>query len=315
MEDFKVLTPNRKRNSSHRGARPSVILPSTALKGRRLGLWLAWLMIRPDTARRSLEHWSEAGRAEMEAFYALATEDYRQLAAARDWAADLSGHAVDDRVRLLDVACGSGKFPAALLVAGLPSQPTAEVDLLDPSTFSIAEARAVLAPPFVAAAEHVAVLQEFSGTGYDVAWAIHALYALPPGELAAGVARMVAALRPGGFGAVAQASSRSHYLAFYDAYCATFAADATPYTAAEGVAFALRAAGAPVEVQVLHYRTGTDDRAVVEGFLQRCAFDDTVSLEEMEEREPLAEYLAGCRGSDGTYEFQHEAHLITWEQP
>ena len=96
---------------------------------------------------------------------------------------------------------------------------------------------------------------------------------------------MVAALRPGGFGVVAQASSRSHYLTFYDAYRASFAPDATPYTDAEGVAAALRAAGAPVEVQVLHYRTGTSDRAVVEGFLQRCAFDDTVSLEQMEASE------------------------------
>ncbi len=251
----------------------------------------------------------------MQAFYALATEDYRQLVAARDWAADLSGHAVDDRVRLLDVACGSGKFPAALLAAGLPNRPTVEVDLLDPSAFSIAEARAVLAPPFVAAAEHEVFLQDFTGTGYDVAWATHALYALPPDELAAGVAKMVAALRPGGFGVVAQASSRSHYLTFYDAYRASFAPEATPYTDAEGVALALRAAGAPVEVQVLHYRTGTGDRAIVEGFLQRCAFDDTVSLKQMEASETLAQYLAGCRGSDGTYEFRHEAHLITWEQP
>jgi len=59
----------------------------------------------------------------MQAFYALAAEDYRQLAGARDWAADLRGHAADGRVRLLDVACGSGKFPAALLAAGLPAEP------------------------------------------------------------------------------------------------------------------------------------------------------------------------------------------------
>ncbi|WP_428343007.1 methyltransferase [Mycobacterium sp.] len=272
-------------------------------------------MTRPDTARRSLDHWSEAGRSEMESFYALATEDYRQLAAVRDWGADLSGHAANARLRLLDVACGSGKFPAALLAAGLPAQPIVEVDLLDPSAFSIAEARAALAPPFVAAREHKVLLQDFTGVGYDVAWAIHALYALPPGELAAGAARMVAALRPGGFGAVAQASSGSHYLTFYDAYRATFNSDATPYTDAEGVASALRAAGAPIEVQVLHYGTGTCDRAVVAGFLQRCAFDDAVSLDEMESRSPLADYLAGRRAPDGSYEFRHEAHLITWEQP
>ncbi len=252
----------------------------------------------------------------MQAFYALATEDYRQLARARDWAADLRDHAVDGQVRLLDVACGSGKFPAALLASGLPAEPVVRVDLLDPSAFSIAEARGVLAAPFVAAGEHETVLEDFDRPGaYDVAWATHALYALPPDHLADGAARMVAALRPGGFGAVAQGSSRSHYLAFYEAYRPAFAPDATPYTDAEGVAEALRAAGARVAVQVIPYRTGTADRAVVEGFLQRCAFDDTVTLDQMEAREPLAGYLAGCRAADGSYTFAHEAHLITWEAP
>jgi SAM-dependent methyltransferase len=267
-----------------------------------------------DTAQRSLDHWSEAGRAEMDAFYALATEDYRRLAGARDWAADLREHALNGRVRLLDVACGSGKFPAALLAAGLPVEPPVQVDLLDPSAFSIAEARRVLAPPFAAAGEHEVVLQDFDRPGgYDVAWATHALYALPPAELATGVARMVAALRPGGFGAIAQASSRSHYLVFYQAYRAAFAPAVAPYTDAESVAAALRSAGVDIALQVLPYRTGSADRAVVEGFLQRCAFDDTVSLQEMEAREPLAAYLAGCRAADGSYEFRHEAHLITWE--
>jgi SAM-dependent methyltransferase len=269
----------------------------------------------PDTAQRSLEHWSEAGRAEMQAFYALATEDYRQLARARDWAADLRRHAVDGRVRLLDVACGSGKFPAALMAAGLPLEPAVHVDLLDPSAFSLAEARGVLAAPFVAADEYEIVIQDFDNPGaYDVAWATHALYALPPDALAAGVARMVAALRPGGFGVVAQASSRSHYLAFYEAYRVAFAPTVAPYTDAESVAAALRSTGADVTVQVLHYRTGSADRAVVEGFLQRCAFDDTVSLEQMETREPLAAYLAHCRAADSSYAFWHEVHLITWEQ-
>jgi SAM-dependent methyltransferase len=266
----------------------------------------------PDTAHRSLEHWSEAGRRGMEDFYALAIEDYRQLAAARDWAADLRRSATDGVVRLLDVACGSGKFPSALVASGLPERPPVRVDLLDPSAFSIAEARSVLAPPFEAAAEHQVYLQDFDAPGrYDVAWAMHALYALPPADLGAGVARMVAALRPGGFGVVAQGGAGSHYLRFYEAYRAAFAPDATPYTDAEGVADALRAAGADVAVQVLRYRTRSRDRAVVEGFLQRCAFDDSVPLDRMESVEPLAGYLAGCRDGDG-WHFDHEVHVLTW---
>ena len=70
-------------------------------------------MSNGDTAERSLEHWSEAGRTGMEAFYALATEDYHQLALAADWPALLAAHA-HDGWSLLDVACGSGKFPTAL---------------------------------------------------------------------------------------------------------------------------------------------------------------------------------------------------------
>jgi hypothetical protein len=172
-----------------------------------------------------------------------------------------------------------------------------------------------LAAPFVAADEHQVVIQDFDRPGaYDVAWATHALYAVPPDDLATGIGRMAAALRPGGFGAVAHASARSHYLRFYEAYRPAFAPHVAPYNDAEGVAAALRAAGAEIGVQVLRYRTRSADRAVVEGFLQRCAFDDTVSLDEMEVREPLAAYLAGCRGADGSYEFRHEVHLMTWEQ-
>ncbi|MGH3575758.1 MAG: hypothetical protein ACRDUW_28720, partial [Pseudonocardiaceae bacterium] len=135
----------------------------------------------------------------------------------------------------------------------------------------------------------------------------------PPPELTGGVARMVTALRSGGFGAVAQASAASHYLGFYDAYRATYAPDVAPYTDAEAVTAALIAAGVEVAVQRLRYRTGSADRAVIEGFLQRCAFDDTVSLAQMESGGPLADYLAGCRAADGSYRFEHEAHLMTWQ--
>ena len=44
-----------------------------------------------DLLARSTAHWSEARRAEMDAFYRLATDDYRHLAEARDWASWLAG--------------------------------------------------------------------------------------------------------------------------------------------------------------------------------------------------------------------------------
>ena len=267
-------------------------------------------MTRVDTAQRSLQHWTEAGRAEMEAFYALATEDYRQLVQAADWPGLLASHVHDDW-RLLDVACGSGKFPAALVRdADLSTLPPLPVDLLDPSAFSVAEAKGVLALPFVAGRELVVTLQDLPADlpPYDVVWATHALYALPVDELPVAAGRFLSALAPGGLGVVAQATSTSHYLAFYDAYRAGIA-PVTPYTSAEQVRDALTDAGADVREQRIRYTTGTSDRAIAEGFLQRCAFDDAVTLEQMESAPILGDYLAGCRDGD-RWTFEHEVALL-----
>jgi len=247
----------------------------------------------------------------MEAFYALATEDYRQLVLAADWCDLLSAH-TGDGGRLLDVACGSGKFPSALLTyADLSAVPGLTYDLLDPSAFSIAEAAAQLRAPFVIGRELNLTLQDLPDDAglYDVVWATHALYAVPPNELDRAAERLVAVLRPGGLGVVAQATSRSHYLSFDDAYRAGVR-PATPYTSAEQVRDALRRAGAEVREQRIEYTTGSADRAVAQGFLQRCAFDDGLSLEQMEAAPVLGEFLAGCRGPDGSYSFHHEVALL-----
>jgi len=171
-----------------------------------------------DLLTRSCAHWSEAGRAGMEAFYALATEDYRHLARSRDWRAfcEQAQARVGGRpLRLLDVACGSGKFPAALVChAGLASaaiQPL-ETALLDPSPFSVAEARASLRPPFCPAEELHTTLQAFTPPtgGYDIVWATHALYAIPDHELEGALKRFVAAIAPGGSGVIAHSAQAGH---------------------------------------------------------------------------------------------------------
>ena len=256
-----------------------------------------------DTYDRSLEHWSEAGRAEMDAFYALARLDYELLAKRLDWAKLLSG-----RRTLLDVACGSGKFPEALdRYAGLPAEPTIDYALLDPSAFSIAEAKRALRPPFVAGAEHEVTLQELAPDAgpYEVVWATHALYALPAPELPAGLERFLAAIAPGGFGFIAHAARASHYLRFYEEFLADFRDGAgTPYTSSEEIIAGLQEAGARDRLRTIridyHGEAELEDRATVEGYLQRCAFDDSVSLEAMEAGERLGPPGAGASSSTST---------------
>ncbi|MEE4209771.1 MAG: class I SAM-dependent methyltransferase [Parvularcula sp.] len=271
-----------------------------------------------DTFDRSCAHWSEEGRAEMERFYAIASVDYRHLAEARGWGGWLKAmqEAVGRPLNLLDVACGSGKFPAALnRYARLGDAGLGPIDyaLLDPSRFSIEEARATLEPPFVPGASYETTLQALDcpPNAFDVVWATHALYAVPPAEIGVALERFIAVCAGEGF--IAHAYADAHYLAFQRRFLEAFGRKhETLYTSAEDVIASLRALGVPFDVQDLTYENGAGigDRGAVEGYLQRCVFDESVSLEEMERADGLADYLASCRAA-GDWRFSQSVALIS----
>ena len=273
-----------------------------------------------DTYDRSCAHWSEEGRRGMEQFYALAGEDYRQLATVFDWVAYLKhqqSRVKDRRVRLLDVACGSGKFPSALhRYGGLADAALAPIDydLLDPSAFSRAEARGALRPPFEPGRDHACPLQELRSIspGYDVVWAVHALYALPPSELREGLRRLVESIAAGGAGFIAHAREESHYLAFYRAYLEGMKGGrGTPFVNAEHIIDTLADMGIAYESTDIEYegRAPTENSSDVEGYLQRCLFDDTVSLEDMIDHRALGPYLATCRDARG-WRFRQQVSMV-----
>ena len=275
-----------------------------------------------DTAARSLAHWSEEGRAEMDAFYALARRDYERLARGfvdhTQWLRRVANGR--PRITLLDVACGSGKFPEALLefggVGDLAGELQIDYDLLDPSAFSLAEAARALAPPFVEAARHETIVEDLdAGVGpFDVVWATHALYALDPDAVRAAAVRMLAALAPGGALLIGQGSREGHYLRFYRYFLDDLhAGEGTMYAASEDLAQALRAEGAEPQVVRLAYdqTIALDDIATVEGYLQRCAFDDSVSLDQMLAAPHLGPYLRGCRDeAEGVWRFHQEVDVL-----
>ncbi len=258
----------------------------------------------------------------MDAFYALARRDYERLARGfihhPTWLARVAGGR--ERIALLDVACGSGKFPEALLefggVEALAGELAIDYDLLDPSAFSLSEAAGALAPPFFAAARHQTLLEALdAGVGpFDVVWATHALYALAPGAVDAAVARMLAAVAPGGALLVAQGSREGHYLRFYRHFLDDLRdGQGTQYTASEDLADALAGHGAtPHTVRLAYDHTiPLADATTVEGYLQRCAFDDSVSLATMLEAPRLGAYLRDCRDDDaGVWRFHQEVDVL-----
>jgi len=267
-----------------------------------------------DTFDRSMAHWSEAGRTEMDAFYRVATRDYRELAEANDWASWLGG-----ADRILDVACGSGKFPVALSRYASLRERTVVLDLLDPSRFSLDEAARNLEPPFTAGEAFECRLQDLPADRgpWSAVWATHALYAIPPSELSLALRRFVEAVAPGGRGFIAHAWSDSFYLAFHQAYLTGMKQGrGTPFSTAEQVLQALKETGVETEVQHLEYvgEVPASEREVAEGFLQRCLFDESVSLGAMERDPGLGGLIRSNLASDGTFRFPQRVAMISFQK-
>ncbi len=256
-----------------------------------------------DTFTRSCKHWSETSRNEMENFYTLASIDYKHLAEGFEWKKWLEIHQINvgkRRLKLLDIACGSGKFPSALVrysqLADAKILPI-EYALLDPSNFSINEARRALQFPFLASSEFETTLQEFNCDegAYDIVWATHALYAVPTRELKDALKRFIFGM--GGSGFIAHASYNSHYLKFYERYLNGFKnCIGEPYSSAEDIIKILKEIGIPHEVKKINYENCISESAFlqVEGYLQRCIFDDTINLETMLNNKITGPYLNSC---------------------
>tara|TARA_B100000963_G_scaffold349202_1_gene357915 strand:- start:195 stop:1031 length:837 start_codon:yes stop_codon:yes gene_type:complete len=271
-----------------------------------------------DTFLRSCEHWSEASRDEMEYFYSLASIDYKFLASAFDWKEWFETHQsnVGQRsLKLLDVACGSGKFPSSLFqyakIGDAKILPV-EYSLLDPSKFSITEARKVLQLPFQAGFEFETTLQEFNSEQefYDIIWATHALYAVPKHDLKNALKRFIFGMARSGF--IAHASEKSHYLNFYMHYLNGFkGGSGEPYSSAEQILQTLKEIDIPFRVKRITYENGISENAFlqVEGYLQRCIFDDTIDLEAMLRNSVTGPYLRGCI-KDGQWRFKQQVMLI-----
>jgi H+-transporting ATPase len=270
------------------------------------------------------------GAAWLQGFETGMHEDYRTLAAVFDWAALLRGAAPPGGgpARVLDCGCGCGSFPASLARAGGLDGLSFTVDLLDPSEYALRVAAQRLAPPFAAGTAIHGRVQALDACGaYDVAWAVHSLYAVPRADLRRALTRLRAAVRPGGVLALVHGAREGHLCRFHARLVEHARAHPSPgaprrphlphLLAAEDIEAELRAQGVPFRVAEVGHTTAVpaDAPQLLEAYLQGCAVAggaaDAPSLRDMHAAPAVGQYIRAMRDWERTqYHFAQRVKLL-----
>ncbi len=248
-----------------------------------------------------------------EAWFKIVEHDYTQLIAAINWQKMFFTQHED--FQLLDVGCGTGRFPK-MLQPQLPVTLRIQYDYLDPSHYCLATCQETLKAPFLprhgwqTTLEHS---QEVLETGtYDVAWAIQSLYCLEQAHLHMALQQLLRTLHPTrGTACFVLAKHQAffpqiHQL-FYE-HCAEYTPP--PYLSAESVVVMLEELGATNIIRELpctHTISIREDR-LLEQYLQQSVMD-TTPLPKWRQHPRLRDFLDAHRHDD-TYQFPNPYWLI-----
>src|SRR5690242_19699921 len=102
-----------------------------------------------ELLRRSNAYYTK-GALDVETWAKIASvPDYEQAIDAYDWVGLFEGFAGKEAISILDFGCGVGHFPRLLgAKIGGPVTPILDYDTVDASSYSLAEHRRNLGPPF-----------------------------------------------------------------------------------------------------------------------------------------------------------------------
>lgn len=207
--------------------------------------------------------------------------DYWQLAQRFDWPSTFVSQykqAKGSSLRLLDVACGTGRWLEAFghyvqLDGGIKN---VVYDCLDPSGSSIAQASDKIHLPFEQGNQYVSTIQsaKLESNAYDLLWSMHGFYMIPRRDLAPVLKKCASLLNDTGVGFIALATRKSFYVDFYEQYLQIFKeGKGERFTSAEDIIESLDECGIQHQVHRIFYEEPikADDHAVLEHYIKNEA--------------------------------------------
>ena len=262
--------------------------------------------------QRSLQYYQK-GVLQPEAWFRIVEQDYTQLIAAINWQEIFPKQHAD--FQLLDVGCGTGRFPK-MLQPQLPTTLRIHYDYLDPSHYCLATCQQALKPPFLARHAWQTTLEHaqevlIPGT-YDLIWAIQSLYCLEQANLRTAAKLLIQALHPSrGTVCLVLAKQEAFFPQVHQIFFEHCAEQTPPpYLSAESVVTALRELGAISVIRELpctHSISIREDR-LLEQYLQQSVMD-TMPLPKWRQHPRLRDFLDAHR-QDDAYQFLNPYWLI-----
>ncbi len=203
------------------------------------------------------------------------TQDYVQLAKNFDWSSLLSKNTNGEPLRILDVACGTGRWLQALqhYVKLEKNQTNIIYDLLEPNSYALADAVQNMRPPFQLGERYTMTIQEakLEEKAYDLLWSMHGFYTIPRDRLSFVLRKSICLLNTTGVGFIALATRKSFYIDFYDQYLNSFCeGKRARFTSAEEVSEALSKCGIKHNLKKIIYeeRVHIEDSAAIKHYIK-----------------------------------------------
>lgn len=257
---------------------------------------------------------------DLDAWFRVTQIDYERLIEQLS-PRELFAGAPGARLRLLDLGCGTARFPY-LLDQKMADDIHVVADLLDISDYCLgaAVAQYQALQHFSPATTYLAAVEDLPQTldrnsRFDVIWAIHSLCTVARDRMAEVYRCCWAALKPNGRLLIYQLARGSSYYRLYDYYLTHHPApnSAANMLTSEDHQDILRSLGIEHEVRTLRFThtIGCEQRHILKVYLSKCIMDHEVQVLEFfrpvlsQHREPQTAH----------YRFDQEVDLLMIRKP
>lgn len=242
-----------------------------------------------DTQNRNQQIYS--GKLDLDAWFKIVSIDYECLIDELDW-----NNLFGQNITLLDIGCGTGKFPE-LLASHFNPQSHITYDILDPSDYCLQQwAKINNHPPYFVRNSYHSTLEDAAAIPqeeYDVILSIYSLHNANKDILGMSLAKLYHGLKKNGTGIIFIADPSSFYCSFYRQFIHLYEKEIPEWVNGDDITAAMQQLGIPFEVKKLnfHHQIHVEDEHVLATYLNKSVYELDLPLNFWFDNEGMKAFL------------------------